>query len=201
MIDETRLLRAFLDGRDERAFRDLYRATTPPVYGLALRLAGGDEAEASEIVQETWVRALARLDRFRAGAGWTPWLRGIAVNCWRERMRRVRSRLEVELDDAHLPSPPQPVDDLLVDAAAVRAAVLALPAGYRGVLVLHDVEGYTHEEIAVLLGVTAGTSKSQLSRARARLRAVLVDGDPGSSRNESTTPASRPAGGNADAKR
>jgi RNA polymerase sigma factor (sigma-70 family) len=183
MTDEAALAAAFLAGRDEHAFRVLYRATTPSAYGLALRLAAGDGAEAAELVQEAWVRALERVDRFRAGGPWTPWLRGFVVNCWRERVRHRLRHLEVELDEQQATRDVVDMGAVLVDAAAVRAAVRALPDGYRAALVLHDVEGYTHEEIAVMLGIAPGTSKSQLARARARLRATLGADRPPASRN------------------
>jgi RNA polymerase sigma-70 factor (ECF subfamily) len=195
MTDEPRLIAAFLESRDEAAFRALYRVVTPAVHGLALRLAGGDAVEAADVVQEAWVRAVDRLDRFRTDAEFTPWLRGIAVHCWRERARRRGRRAEIELDDATVAcASPEDPGEALVDAAALRTAVNALPDGYRAVLVLHDVEGYTHDEIAAFLGVTAGTSKSQLARARARLRSRLTDAsDPAS--------AQRTTGGRTDARR
>ena len=174
MSEAAGLARAFLTSRDEIAFRALYRAATPPAYGLALRLAGGDAAEAADLVQEAWIRALERIDRFD-GDAWTPWLRGFVVNCWRERLRRRSRHREVALHDAEPTIDAADPGALLVDTAAVRAAVRALPDGYRAVVVLHDVEGYTHEEIAALLGITAGTSKSQLARGRAALRARLGD--------------------------
>lgn len=190
MSETAGLALAFLDGRDEFAFRALYRAATPSAYGLALRLAGGDAAEAAEVVQEAWVRALERVDRFDGGA-WTPWLRGFVVNCWRERVRRRTRRMEADLPDDQPAGAGGDPADPLVDAAAVRAAVLALPDRYRAVLLLHDVEGYTHDEIAALLGIVPGTSKSQLARARAALRASLGEterapGRPADPRDENT---------------
>jgi RNA polymerase sigma factor (sigma-70 family) len=183
VTEEAALAAAFLKGRDERAFRALYRATTPSAYGLALRLAAGDAADAAELVQEAWVRALERVDRFRVGAPWTPWLRGFVVNCWRERLRHHLRHLEVELDEQQPAGEVVDAGDVLVDAAAVHAAVRALPDGYRAALVLHDVEGYKHEEIARMLGIAPGTSKSQLARARARLRAALGADRPPPTRN------------------
>jgi RNA polymerase sigma-70 factor (ECF subfamily) len=177
MTGDGRLGAAFVRTRAEADFRALYRAVTPRSYGLALRLAGGNEDEAAELVQEAWVRAVERLERYRAGEPFGVWLRGFVVNCWRERLRSVRHAAEVELDD-DLAAPESRVDQDSADFPAVdpdtlRRAVHALPAGFRTVLLLHDVEGYTHAEIADQLDVSEGTSKSQLSRARRRLRRML----------------------------
>jgi RNA polymerase sigma-70 factor (ECF subfamily) len=168
----------FVRTRAEADFRALYRSATPPAFGLALRLSGGNEDEAADVVQEAWVRAVGRLDRFRAGEPFGPWLRGFVLNCWRERQRAARRAAEVGLDDvAELGAPeagePRSAEDPVVDPDRLRRAVAALPGGFREVLVLHDVEGFTHAEIAALLEISEGTSKSQLSRARARLRRAL----------------------------
>lgn len=155
----------------EPSFHLLYQACTPRLYGFALRLARGDAEEASDLVQETWLRALTRLDRYRSGCSVAAWLNGFVLNCWRE-TRRNRARLLIG------PTPDGPAArdtaDAWLDRIALSRAVDALADGYREVLLLHDVEGHTHEEIADLLGVTVGTSKSQLSRARRALRAQLA---------------------------
>jgi RNA polymerase sigma-70 factor (ECF subfamily) len=175
---DARLAATFVRTRAEADFRALYRAATPPAFGLALRLTGGDEDEAEDVVQEAWVRAVERLDRFRAGEPFGPWLRGFVVNCWRERQRAARRAAEVGLDDevalaAADAGEPRSAEDPVVDPDALRRAVAALPGGFREVLVLHDVEGCTHAEIAALLEISEGTSKSQLARARGRLRRAL----------------------------
>lgn len=179
MTADGRLGAAFARSRAEADFRALYRAVTPSAFGLALRLAGGDEDTAADVVQEAWVRAVDRFDRYRAGEPFGAWLRGFVVNCWRERLRSRRRAAEVDLDDdiADTTSLGSDgvgyLDDFAVDAETLRRAVQALPPGFREVLILHDVEGYTHAEIAALLEVGEGTSKSQLSRARGRLRRML----------------------------
>lgn len=159
---------AFLEDRDEAAFDVLYDRHAPRLYGLALRLAG-DEAEAAEVVQETWARAIPKLESFRWESSLGTWLGAIAVNCWRERRRR-RSR-EIgghpSLEDAAAPSRPGTGID-------IARALDGLPIGYRTVLVLFGVYGYSHAEIATLLGISTGTSKSQLSRARRALRRALA---------------------------
>lgn len=166
--DPVRLLVArYLHGRDEAAFRELYRATSPAVYGFLMRLTGAPDA-AQELMQETWVRATSRLAEFRFESSLATWLRGIALRCWHEARRPGLNQVPLESDDAF--ESVQPSHASAVDLAS---AVAALPDGYRAVIVLHDVEGYTHEEIAEQLGIDAGTSRSQLSRARERLRRAL----------------------------
>lgn len=168
MSEEGALLARFRRSGDEAAFRDLYGRRTPALYGLALRLTGGVESDAAEVVQEAWVRAVRSLPRFRGRSSFGTWLAGIAVNCHRELVRRRAPERDLP---AALPAPPAGLDP--ADRITLERAVAALPTGYRTVLVLHDIEGYTHEEIAGMLSIRAGTCKSQLSRARRALRAVL----------------------------
>jgi len=164
------LIARFLARRDEEAFRELYRLHAPRLYALLLRLVAGRAAEADEGVQETWVRAVRGLERFEGRSSLSTWLAGIAIRWWREESRR-RAR-EVELpDDERLP-PARPVRREIARVDLERALAV-LPRGYREAILLHDVEGYTHEEIAAMTEVEAGTSKSQLSRARSALRARL----------------------------
>jgi RNA polymerase sigma-70 factor (ECF subfamily) len=197
------LVEAYLESRDEDAFRALYRRHAPGLWRMALRLARGAEEEAREIVQETWLRAARRLAGFRWESSLRTWLVGIALNCAREADRRAGRETPVaDVDSltgvgpsmgAGSPTgvgsppgvgPPTVVDirsgaasgSTSVDPVDLSRAIDALPDGYRRVLVLHDVEGYTHEEIGRLLGVEPGTSKSQLHRARARVRARLAEG-------------------------
>jgi RNA polymerase sigma-70 factor (ECF subfamily) len=156
---------------DAEAIRELYRRYSPRVYAVVRRLAGED-ALAEDWAQETWVRAIRALPTFRGESRFSTWLHRIAVNSalhgrrWRQR----RTRDEVELPDT---VPDQAVPDRTVMRLAIERALETLPNGMRQVLVLHDIEGYTHEEIAAFLGVTPGTSKSQLFKARARMRTVL----------------------------
>lgn len=157
---------------DAEALDALYRRHASRVYSVVRRLTG-DDAQAEDAAQETWLRAMRALPTFRGQAMFSTWLHRIAVNCaLYGRRRRERNRLrELELPDS-LPAKatpePQPLLRLRLDEA-----IDALPEGMRRVLVLHDVEGYTHEEIGELLGVAAGTCKSQLFKARAKMRAHL----------------------------
>jgi RNA polymerase sigma-70 factor (ECF subfamily) len=161
--DDREAVRSFLARRDEASFLVLYRRHTPYLYRLALRLLAGRRAEAEDAVQETWLRAAARLDAFRGEAALRTWLAGFAINCCRELLRDPRAASDGDDVRAGTVAAAGPDVDL-------ERAIAALPPGYREVLVLHDVEGYTHEEIAARLEITPGTSKSQLSRARRALR-------------------------------
>jgi RNA polymerase sigma-70 factor (ECF subfamily) len=169
-VDDRALAALYLRRRDEAAFLTLYRRHTPALFGFALRLCGGRAEEAEEIVQETWIRAAERLESFRWVSSLRTWLSGIAVNCWREQTRRPRPDQELReregAADRALGLPGERID--------LARAVGELPGGYRAVLLLHDVEGFTHEEIAKLLGIEPGTSKSQLTRARQAMRRRLA---------------------------
>ena len=160
------------DGVAERA---LYDAHVDRVYRLAYRLAG-DEALAQDFTQETFIRAFDRLGTFRGESAFSTWLHAITTTVALNGLRKVRRfhRREADLEHADGVSGGrrQAEPDLKV---RLRQAIDALPEGYRTVFVMHDVEGYTHEEIGVALGVETGTSKAQLSRARAKLREALAD--------------------------
>jgi RNA polymerase sigma-70 factor (ECF subfamily) len=173
VLDSTdaELVTRVLTRGDETAFRALYRRHTPRLYRLQLRFAGGRVADAEDLVQDTWLRAVRRLDTFRSEGRFGAWLRGIAVNVAREWMRRTlpAAALHGDVDIALLAddSPAVPIDP------DVERAINRLPVGQRAVFVLHDIEGFTHEEIARQLEIAAGTSKSQLSAARQTLRGAL----------------------------
>jgi len=168
--EDRALVERFLSTREEQAFRLLYRRHASALFRFATRLAGGRE-DGEDLLQETWIRAAGRLADFRWDSTLRTWLCGIAVNHWRE-VRRARSRrptLALVAPDAK--ADPRTAEVPAPDAAMdLDRAIASLPDGYREVLVLHDVQGYTHEEIARMLEVETGTSKSQLSRARRALR-------------------------------
>ena len=170
---DEELVERFARAADEAAFRELYRRHTPALYALALRLVGGAESDAQDAVQDTWVRACRGLPGFGWRSSLRTWLVGILINRAREMARRSGRLNEEELteESAQSAPPARPGEEIDLERAIAR-----LPAGYRHVLVLHDVEGYTHEEICRLLEIGAGTSKSQLHHARRALRAALRDG-------------------------
>jgi RNA polymerase sigma-70 factor (ECF subfamily) len=169
-LADRRLVSNFLARRDERAFRDLYHRHTPTLYQLGLRLIGWNVHEAEEVVQDTWLRAIEALDGFRWESSLRTWLSGIATNRCRELYRR-RARQSHELVVEQLVQEISPTENF--ERLDLEQAIAALPNGYRQVLVLHDVEGYTHEEISRMLEIEVGTSKSQLSRARSSVRERL----------------------------
>jgi RNA polymerase sigma factor (sigma-70 family) len=170
------LVARFLSRRDERAFDVLYRRHTPRMYGLALRLTGGDEPDAREIVQESWTRAVSRLDTFRGESRLSSWLCGICTNVWREHLRRHRPEVALEvLSASHGPDAAHGADTggRGIDLIDVRRALERLAPGYRAVIVLHAIYGYSHAEVADMLDISEGTSKSQLLRGRQALRRAL----------------------------
>lgn len=150
----------------------LYRRHTPALYQLVLRILGGNQPDAEDVVQEVWIRAVEGLDRFRWGSALRTWLVGIAVNLCRGLFRK-RDRNWLEVNDSLEWTQVFPADDHRID---LEAALAALPPGYRTVVVLHDVEGLTHAEIGERLDISANTSKSQLFRGRRMLRTLLAPG-------------------------
>jgi RNA polymerase sigma-70 factor (ECF subfamily) len=168
-------VRRVIETGDERAFCALYDRHTPYLYRLALRLAGGDAVAAEEITHDAWVRAAGRLAVFEGRSSLRTWLAGFVANRAREVARALERFEPLHEDLVADPSPAAGVDPALraVDRVDLERAIDALPAGFRQVFVLHDIEGWTHAEIAASLSIDPGTSKSQLSRARAALRHAL----------------------------
>ncbi|HEV8123955.1 MAG TPA: sigma-70 family RNA polymerase sigma factor [Gemmatimonadales bacterium] len=169
LTPDRELAQAVLQDGDERAFRELYRRHTPKLYLLVLRLLGYSEMDAEDVVQETWVRAMKELAGFRWESALGTWLSAIGCNVARDQLRKLKRREEREQSPALASwiatQPPERVD--------LEQAIRRLPEGYRTVLVMHDLEGFTHEEIGTALGIAPGTSKSQLFGARRSLRAML----------------------------
>ena len=154
---------------DEAAFRALYRRHAPTVYRFALRLAGGNTAEAEDLTQETWLRAARGLGRFQWKSAFRTWLIGIALNQYRELARRNGRRITfAEVAREHPSEAGEPGRRMDLERA-----LQLLPPGFRTVLVLHDVEGFTHREIGEQLGISDGTCKSQLHDARKAMRRLL----------------------------
>ena len=160
---------------DPGAERELYDAHVDRIFRLVYRIAG-DLDRAQDYTQETFIRAFERLGQFRGEAALSTWLGSIAVSITLNGLRKVKRLMsrEVDLDDALLSGKASAAADPDLKDRLARA-IDDLPEGYRMVFVMHDVEGYTHEEIAGTLGVHPGTSKAQLFRARARLREALAD--------------------------
>ena len=162
------LVDAFVTARTEAAFDALYARHAPRMYGLARRLMAHAPHEADDVLQTAWMRAAPRLAAFRGESSLSTWLCGFVVNCCRERTQRgSRGRVVT-------PSRVAAHDAALDASIDVHRALARLPPRYRAVLVLHDVEGHTHEEIGAMLGIAPGTSKSQLSRGRHVMRKLLA---------------------------
>ena len=173
-MDERDLIARVRAG-DGAAARALYDAHVDRVYRLAYRLAG-DDALAQDFTQETFIRVFERLDTFRGESALSTWLHAITTSVVLNGLRKVKRfhqrEADLEVADGVSVARRQSEPDLKL---RLQQAIDALPDGYRTVFVMHDVEGYTHEEIGVALGVETGTSKAQLSRARAKLREALAD--------------------------
>jgi len=170
-MDESALIRRASLG-EAAAVRSLYERYAPRVYAVVRRIAGDDEV-AKDYAQEAWIRAIRALPAFRGDSRFSTWLHRIAVNSALQAVRKAetRQKREAPMPD-HMSTAALGGDALL--QRRLEWALDRLPEGMRRVLILHDVEGYTHEEIAEVLGVTSGTSKSQLFKARAKMREMLV---------------------------
>jgi RNA polymerase sigma-70 factor, ECF subfamily len=162
-------------GGDAEAFERLYRRHSARIYALAQRMLQGDE-EAADATQEVFVRTWQKLGLFRGDSAFGTWLHRVAINVILARRTTLATRSKrfgegEGLEDVHLvASTKADTPELRLD---FEVALKQLPGGAREVFVLHDVEGYKHEEIAGMLGVSVGTSKSQLHRARMTLRKHL----------------------------
>jgi len=168
-----------LDGDAMSGFDDIYQKNYRRVYSICLRMTG-NTAEAEDLTQEVFLQLHRKLASFRGDAAFTTWLHRLTVNHVLMHFRKRRVRSEITTDDGEMPDQVDPVSDNptampIVDRIALDVAIGKLPPGYRKVFVLHDVEGYEHEEIARLLSCSSGTSKSQLHKARLRLRKLLQE--------------------------
>jgi len=167
---------------DEQAFAELYRRHRGRVYSLCLRMLG-NTAEAEDLTQEAFMQLFRKIHTFRGESAFSTWLHRLSVNVVLMTLRRKSLPLvsldeEVETDEPgeSVKREPGAEDPSLVgsvDRVTLEDAIQQLPHGYRMVFLLHDVEGYEHNEIAVLLGCSIGNSKSQLHKARLRLRGLL----------------------------
>ena len=162
---------------DRKAFERLYHANVDRIFSVCARMVG-DRSRAEDLTQDVFVRAWEKLGTFRGDAQFSTWLHRLAVNVVlndREAEGRRRNRHDDGIEDmdaiAHGDVHPLPVPGLSLD---LEQAIASLPPGAKKVFVLHDVEGYTHEEIGGMLGVTAGGCKAQLHRARMLLRRMLT---------------------------
>ena len=162
------------------AFEQVYRQHAPRLFGLACRLVGRTEAE--DLLQEIFLAAHRKMSLYKGESSLGTWLFRLATNQCLDYLRSKRARLALLTDpiDQEPRSPGMKSGGVLgvVDRMDLERALAALPPGCRAVFVLHDVEGCEHREVAELLGVSDGTSKSQLHKARVRLRALLSGSPP-----------------------
>ena len=159
---------------DQAAMRALWARHAPHIDVVVRRLVGHDPDLAADVAQEVWIQIFRALPNFRGDSQFGTWAHRIAVNRTLNALRRTKrmSALEVDVEDDSASVEPEAERALL--AASIEEAAAKLSPGARTVFLLHDVEGYTHEEIAAELGITAGGSKSQLFKARAKLRVMLA---------------------------
>ena len=165
---------------DMEAFEEIFRRNHRLVYGLCLRMTQ-DVAEAEDVTQEVFVLLFRKIGGFRGEANFTTWLHRLTVNQVLMRFRKNKSRREDALEDEDLRPHESvrsaaPKASQMVDRFTLESAIAKLPPGYRAAFILHDVEGYEHEEVARILGCAVGTSKSQLHKARTKLRKLLSAG-------------------------
>ena len=166
------LIRRAIEG-DERALRQLWSQHSPHIDAVIRRLVG-DPDQAADIAQEVWIQIFRALPTYRGESQFGTWAHRIAVNRTLNALRRTRriARAETDIED-DTASVDHDAERALL-AATIEEAAARLSPGARTVFMMHDVEGYTHEEIARELGITTGGSKSQLFKARAKLRRMLA---------------------------
>ena len=162
---------------DMEAFEQLYQRHNRRVYSLCLRMTQ-NAAEAEDLAQEAFVQLFRKISSFRGDSAFTTWLHRLTVNQVLMHFRKKSVKLEKTTEEGETPvqivrGTENPNSMPVIDRIALDNALEQLPAGYRTVFLLHDVEGHEHEEIAKILGVAVGTSKSQLHKARMKLRKIL----------------------------
>jgi RNA polymerase sigma-70 factor (ECF subfamily) len=199
-MPEAEAIRLACDG-DSRAFERLYKLHSRRVHGLCLRISG-NPAEAEDLTQEAFLQLFRKIHTFRGESSFYTWLHRLTVNVALMRFRKKRHP-EVSLDATVQPGEENSTPfmepggpDLrlsgVLDHVTLSNAIDQLPNGYKEMFILHDVEGYKHNEIAGILGCSIGNSKSQLSKARLRLRTLLQDALRNQSREQRESTRSLP---------
>jgi RNA polymerase sigma-70 factor, ECF subfamily len=173
MDHELLIIRRAIDG-DEGALRALWTRHAPHIDMVVRRLAGGDADLAADIAQDVWIQIFRALPSYRGDSQFSTWAHRIAVNRALNALRKARRLAGLETEIKEDSASFEPDTDRSFIAQSIEEAAAKLSPGARAVFMLHDVEGYTHEEIAHSLGITAGGSKSQLFKARAKLRKLLA---------------------------
>ena len=160
------------------AFELLYERYHRRTYSLCLRMTSS-QTEAEDLTQEVFIQLFRKIGSFRGDSAFSTWLHRMTVNQVLMHFRRRSVKNERTSDDGEVPEQTvsgtaNPGKMQVVDRIALKNAIAELPNGYRNVFVLHDVEGFEHEEVARMMGISVGTSKSQLHKARLKLRGLLI---------------------------
>ncbi len=165
-------------GGDLEAFEMLYKKYHRRTYSICLRMTN-NVTEAEDLTQEAFIQLFRKVGSFRGDSAFTTWFHRLTVNQVLMHFRRKSFKNEKTTEDGDLPevfrlnSKTQSQTPIL-NKIDIKKAIAELPPGYRSVFVLHDVEGYEHSEVARMMGISIGTSKSQLHKARLKLRGMLV---------------------------
>lgn len=190
MATDTTLIQRAIDG-DERAMRQLWSQHAPHIDAVVRRLVGNAD-DAVDIAQEVWIQIFRALPTYRGDSQFGTWAHRIAVNRTLNALRRTRRLAKIETDIEEDTASVEHGSERALLASSIEDAAARLSPGARTVFLMHDVEGYTHEEIAAELGITPGGSKSQLFKARAKLRKLLahvIDGFRSDTDREHAAPA------------
>lgn len=171
MATDPSLIQRAIEG-DERALRQLWSQHAPHIDAVVRRLVG-DPDEAADIAQEVWIQIFRALPGYRGESQFATWAHRIAVNRTLNALRRTRRLAKIETDIEEDTASVENTGEMSMLATTIHEAAQRLSPGARTVFLMHDVEGFTHEEIAGELGITTGGSKSQLFKARAKLRRML----------------------------
>ena len=171
-MDEKHTIQRAIQG-DEAAMRALWSRHAPHVDAVVRRLVGNDLDLAADIAQEVWIQIFRALPQYRGDSQFGTWAHRIAVNRTLNALRKTRRLAQIETDVEEDTAMVEPDPERALVMQSIETAATKLSPGARAVFLLHDVEGYTHDEIAQMLGVTSGGTKAQLHRARMLLREAL----------------------------
>jgi RNA polymerase sigma-70 factor (ECF subfamily) len=165
-------------GNQPGAFDELYRRFAPKVFTLACRMTGS-RSSGEDMLQEIFLLVYRKLGSFKGEAALGTWVYRLATNCCLDYLRSRQHKLELASDelDESLPPPRAMGARLTAERLDLERAIARLPPGYRAAFVLHDVEGFDHAEVGRLLGIAEGTSKSQVHKARMKMRELLRSRD------------------------
>ena len=173
MQDEKIIIQSAIQG-DESAIRFLWSRHAPHIDSVVRRLVGQDLDLAADVAQEVWIQIFRALPQYRGDSQFSTWAHRIAVNRTLNALRRTRRLAKIEVEVEEDTAMVEQDTDRRFVMQTIESAAQRLSPGARAVFMLHDVEGFTHEEIAERLGITSGGSKSQLFKARAKLRTMLA---------------------------